>query len=680
MEDNLQELFEEFLEFRRQKQTLSPLEIIPNIAVNRTISINDVASNQRSDTVTNSVSTIPLDDQVDIHHSHWRKPRGKYFIDDGQYERQQFYCSVSSCPAQYNHDVNTATKEERVTLVARHNHCINDVPPTIKKQRLSKSCKENILSKVSANADISLIQKSIVNTAKDRGETRASELPDIQQARNVVNYHRKYKFADSNVYETLASPEYKSIVKSIQLIPEKKIILIPDRTKSLLLEREKNYLFMDGTFCIYGLTLTTLMVVINDVPIPVAWLLHSQRYTETYLDFLSFVFPSTTPLKFRPNGILGDYEAAIISAVGKLNIPYYGDFFHLMQANRRWFEKHPQEKEYCEEALLWIRGLWESSSRSFQRNKQLFENYWREKCRSFYTYFKHEWFDRNSEDLWASCSRAKDVPSGDGVLEGWHHRLKAIFKSPTYRLDIVIKLLDEENKYWHHTLVTTNLREAWQREVKARKDRFAKRRKERSELVRERVPMVLPPMGNSCVESGPAISPAITNLIAATDVEPSRSELATAGTTFVQVENIIAEPEETSTTKYEYPTEDYIAANSDRCVVCSTRKNRTCSLSMCKKCCMKDERECAGEEHAIPKWHLRHPNGLEMLNRAMRDATTLYIRYHGKSSQSPGTVRPIKPLCWYKENQSFTAWCVKTEQEKRYFVKDISEMRAHFFE
>lgn len=91
--------------------------------------------------------------------------------------------------------------------------------------------------------------------------------------------------AISNIISMFGS----TFVLKIELHPNINIVLAAPGQISLLQEYAR-HLFLDGTFelCEGKLILTTLMVKVYEIGVPVGWLLSTSKEAENYADWLSY--------------------------------------------------------------------------------------------------------------------------------------------------------------------------------------------------------------------------------------------------------------------------------------------------------------------------------------------------------------------------------------------------------
>jgi hypothetical protein len=91
----------------------------------------------------------------------------------------------------------------------------------------------------------------------------------------------------------------------------------------------------DGTFAVLPLIffqLYTVIVIVNNFPLPLAFGLLLNKKTKTYVSFFSLILPHLTS---QPVSINVDFELASFNAVKKVFenlVQIYGCYFHLSQS------------------------------------------------------------------------------------------------------------------------------------------------------------------------------------------------------------------------------------------------------------------------------------------------------------------------------------------------------------
>lgn len=120
-------------------------------------------------------------------------------------------------------------------------------------------------------------------------------------------------------------------------------------TKNLKLLSKYTAWMGDGTFAVLPLIflqLYTILVIVNNFPLPLAFGLLPNKKTKTYIAFFSLIYPFLTS---TPTSINVDFELACFTAVKKVfgnSIQIYGCYFHLSQSFFRNVQLKGLIKEY----------------------------------------------------------------------------------------------------------------------------------------------------------------------------------------------------------------------------------------------------------------------------------------------------------------------------------------------
>jgi hypothetical protein len=156
----------------------------------------------------------------------------------------------------------------------------------------------------------------------------------------------------------------------------------------------------------------------NGFAIPLAFFVHANKTIKDYEYFFLKVVEVCNN-KFGATMALGDYEKAFRSAVEHvLKIPYWGDFFHFMQANVHWLNTNGA-KQIVEVAVPYLRQLFHAQTYSeFNHLLVLFRNEMTITCAPYALYFTKQWEQNVPPEVWASYVRPKGTTSGDNHLEG----------------------------------------------------------------------------------------------------------------------------------------------------------------------------------------------------------------------------------------------------------------------
>ena len=122
-----------------------------------------------------------------------------------------------------------------------------------------------------------------------------------------------------------------------------------------------------------------------------------------------------------------DFDSSIKKAVKTVfpQTPIFGDYWHFLHANKLWIRKYiPEIKmEQLNHVIDFLRCVYYSDTveNLTINTENLYKN--TANYKGFGVYFKTTWF--NTRQDWAFCFRAYGYPSGDNILESWHHNIKS---------------------------------------------------------------------------------------------------------------------------------------------------------------------------------------------------------------------------------------------------------------
>jgi hypothetical protein len=302
------------------------------------------------------------------------------------------------------------------------------------------------------------------------GEATSKDVPSLRSLYNN-NYYRNKSSRPSadevgNVIGSFGGdPKF---LRKVILFPSIIIILATDMGLELLREHGKEYALTDGTFKLvrdkdlkHELVLWTIMVRLGGKTgpgIPCAYVITDSKEGENYVE----IFSSLRRIlgSWMPDGWLLDFEQAIENA---LRVTYpesavYGDEFHFYKANIDWLNKNGGN---CDLPILspLLRFLAHSPRDQIMDDCEAFLTFWKGRRIDYASYFKNNWMQKHTPKKWALCFRPNDTPSGDQVLEAWHHRLqKVVFEDRLQRkLDDAVLLLYKEAIYQERIATSTDL-------------------------------------------------------------------------------------------------------------------------------------------------------------------------------------------------------------------------------
>lgn len=251
---------------------------------------------------------------------------------------------------------------------------------------------------------------------------------------------------------------HRDFVLKLELHPSVRIVLAAREGLELLQNPNySNMIMVDGTFNIAesGLVLTTVLLNINGLHIPAAWLLSNSQTAEDYTFFFRTLAERTNNL-FAPSFALCDYELAMHGGLKRAfpGISVYGDSFHFVQANRRWLMTRGCH-QLCDNLTDQLRTLWSAvTANQFNANLRIYLDYWRGKSELYCQYFEATWVKLHIPAIWSQFGRPEDMPSGDHAIEGWHNRFQNLIKKTAKELaiDVAVDLLYKEFQALHTKL------------------------------------------------------------------------------------------------------------------------------------------------------------------------------------------------------------------------------------
>eukprot|EP00027_Filamoeba_sp_ATCC50430_P003466 CAMPEP_0168543252 /NCGR_PEP_ID=MMETSP0413-20121227/1785_1 /TAXON_ID=136452 /ORGANISM="Filamoeba nolandi, Strain NC-AS-23-1" /LENGTH=430 /DNA_ID=CAMNT_0008573189 /DNA_START=127 /DNA_END=1416 /DNA_ORIENTATION=- len=399
----------------------------------------------------------------------------------------------------------------------------------------------------------------------------------------------------------------------------------------------KYLMFIDGTHGMIqgGLTLTTVMYKVDELSIPVAWIMHSGKSEEDYTVALKELCRMTKQL-MHPAVIFLDFEQALRNALRTIfGSQMYGDFFHFMQANVHWLQRNGFS-DRIGDIVLSLRILWNSPAAQFNSNLGLFRSIYEHSCAPYWDYFNNQWVSLTKPAFWAKYPRPDELPSGDNIIEAWHHRLKKLNNERSLSIPKLLLFLEQEAQYWVNALQHPHLSQ----------DRIALSNIAKKYYYTKNV--VLNDVDFSSVrieelqELFPEIPAAASQPPLALPAPPSSStELAEKADNPPAVESIV-------------PSQGQDTQKGTRCVTlnCVGRANSDCTNKMCQSCCAKIPLNCAAGHHRIAKMkkHSHYKELQTTIEEAIQSKRMLWVRYGG--GKRPAQVRAIKVQRWKDDAKS----------------------------
>lgn len=650
----------------------------------------------------------------------WRKEGGSKRLVSGKC-RQRYICSQkgkTGCNARIYVDTDPFNKKE-VVATGFHNH---KKPEKIK---IDADTRAQLKEQLKTGVKISKLHTQWINNHPNSTVTK-------KQLQNMRSYEaRKFFFsADSWINLQLMFP---SFVRKLELIPSKFIILVADEALSILKERTY-FMFLDGTFKLtqYNMTITTVLYQVDQIGMPVAWLIHEDKSEETYITFLQYL-QKLTKNQMRPAAIFGDFEKALRNAVeyAMPHVLYFGDYWHFLHDNALWMNKNGGHF-YIKPLMAQLRILYQSENFiTFQQNYALFATFWQQQFSAYAVYFEKEWIKATGPSIWASFGRPKGLPTGDNVLEGWHNRIKQQTNYLHLSTDRVVKLLQDEFKYWYAVLNSPVLKAARQKEIEEMKKKWHQKLSLKK-LLEEHALKIQEIINEDDLEEDFQIQDSIQNSVqdsiqdsiqdSAQDlVQDSRqdsvqnpvqdsiqnlkeeisqslsSPIASKQSIQLPLQqpllqtsikpSISYDKAESLQLKFISHTNSTLNSKVPICGSCKrNRGNKSCILSLCQNCCERDVRYCQVTTHRLGKIQSQKMDIVNDISKAINDKSMVWINY--QQGSKPGSVRPVQIVRWIQKPLSFGGHCHCSsclengdiDIEKKYLVSRVLKLKFCAFD
>eukprot|EP00732_Lithocolla_globosa_P000741 Lithocolla_globosa_v1_NODE_278_length_4688_cov_20.187567.p2 type:complete len:312 gc:universal NODE_278_length_4688_cov_20.187567:4266-3331(-) len=306
---------------------------------------NDFEDNVRSGE--QSESEKDSGDETDIEQDepgnyNWSNNGGIRFQKEKKLWVKYYKCAETACEAKkrvyYSEKESTKPCSEEVHDV--HNH----VPP--KKLRLDPEISKNAKTLLSRGVKPGTLQQSIVvEHAKAGQEITSQNTPTKKQLKNIQTRLRTNNLPTADAISNTVSTHGSTgtgFLRYILMFPIITIILCHPECIALA-EMYGSTLLIDGTFEFseMNLILTTLMILVNGVGVPIVYVLSKGKLTEDYVDIFTFIKEKIFHNRYSPNAILTDFELAFRNALRIVwsTAMVYGDLFHLIQCCQKWLSK-----------------------------------------------------------------------------------------------------------------------------------------------------------------------------------------------------------------------------------------------------------------------------------------------------------------------------------------------------
>ena len=136
-----------------------------------------------------------------------------------------------------------------------------------------------------------------------------------------MKYYRMHKwFPSADAVQSIILKHGKEFVRKIKLHPYVTIVFAADTALNIL-NIYGSTLYIDGTFkvCEGDLSLTTIMVKVDNIGISICWLLSDNKTQESYESFFKYIIKLTKG-NLKPQYVIGDFEEALVKACSKVCI------------------------------------------------------------------------------------------------------------------------------------------------------------------------------------------------------------------------------------------------------------------------------------------------------------------------------------------------------------------------
>ena len=229
--------------------------------------------------------------------------------------------------------------------------------PTLVKRQVYETISEYRLASTSSKSK-GKNRQILKDILKDKSEDVLAELPSASALAQQGNRLNKRVQARSKEPKKLKDLVIEDCLKKTYKGEEffmgesgdhNERVFLFTTTKNLKLLSKYTAWMGDGTFAVLPLIflqLYTILVIVNNFPLPLAFGLLSNKKTKTYIAFFSLIYPF---LSSTPTSINVDFELACFTAVKKVfgnSIQIYGCDFHLSQSFFRNVQVKGLIKEY----------------------------------------------------------------------------------------------------------------------------------------------------------------------------------------------------------------------------------------------------------------------------------------------------------------------------------------------
>lgn len=507
-----------------------------------------------------------------------------------------------------------------------------------------------------------MIQKKL----EDEIETQ-NNLPTQKQIYNLKHYAKIKSMPSKDAFSNLLSFS-PFFVREFSLIPATRILCITDFGLELL--KTCQAFLVDGTFdiCEMDLTLTTVMAVLPDYAIPVAFFIHSSKVEEEYTWFFNEL-KKLSGLKMNPIKVSSDFENALRNATRSCfpNATYCGDLFHFLQANIKRM-KNLGGNEFVKELVSDLKILQDSPTAvEFQAHQAIFIKNWTYKFAPYAHYFTETWTKLHPPACWARF--IVGTPLGTNPLEGWHNRLKSVMPQSNQAIDFVVKALLEETKHWEITYSTPHLHSSKVKATLEGRKQFQKRKTLKLVTENSKSSMITT---ISTANEELTLPPAEENLIIASPENLQPTDPENQSPLSPKNSSIIRSTENEEDQHNDDQKEPALKKSKFTCKNCNGSGNKDCTFKLCQSCCKAYPGVCRVTAHAVLKVTMFAAPIVNQIEKAMHEGSTLWIRYN--SGRNVGKIRPILPQKWIRQSVFFTAIDPNHDnKEKKFYSLRIAE-------
>jgi hypothetical protein len=249
----------------------------------------------------------------------------KLKTNSGLIKRIYYKCVVVDCLVKMREDI-TDSGAVSCKYFGKHNHPRPKTPPPPDKQKKAIA-KQMLLF----NMKPSEVQKELLLSSKD--PISARYLPTRIQLSNMLGSLKRRYLPSHDALHNIMTMYHNNFLLDLKIFPQISIILGAPEARQLF-QLYGRTVFVDGTFdlCEGKIILTTLMLLVDGIGVPVFFLLSENRSTKAYQYFLRQLVDFTEN-SYTPEHVVGDYETALQHAVQIVfpTVRYFGDSFHFFR-------------------------------------------------------------------------------------------------------------------------------------------------------------------------------------------------------------------------------------------------------------------------------------------------------------------------------------------------------------